>query len=322
MSHDHTAHRPHCSITSDLHWTRLPGCRAPRGSCLTCCWPRPLSHWPTIGASWAQVTRHPGQESQEESPVTREHSESSLSLSLSRSPVMSAVHCSLHQGQGCKYFRKCPRLFDRDTGHMCFMITITGHSAAAPDSWWWLCHACDHRASVFPRVMIHNWSGDWELLAQDPARQRHGEQELRKLARPGLPSCTLRYAHMPSSSCSDWRTQCDNRFWLVQSRWSCTDEPISPQILEAYDLIGDGAGRSRELTMASVGPRSPAGASGHRTRPGHLPWEILPLLESGNTETETDTETGHAALSETIIIPNGSQSSPCQCINELISPPQ
>ena len=123
-------------------------------------------------------------------------------------------------------------------------------------------------------------TGD-KAQALDPPPRRPEAQEAGSARAPIMH--TPCYAHMPASSRSDWSTQCDNRLPLVAPDWSCTDEPISPQILGAYDLIRLAGPEVTSGHVSSVGPRSPG--SGHRTGPGHLPWEILPLLESGNTET-------------------------------------
>ena len=156
--------------------------------------------------------------------------------------------------QGCKYFRKCPGLFDRqETGTRvtCVLrITITGwrHLAAAPDFRdvmrvmmrlsrpWSL-------SLVFPRGLWfttdHMTGNSWLRIPPGPDGAVEQARSSGSWLGPGQGSImhTLCYAHMPPAPRSDWRTQCDTGLWLVQPGWSCTDEPISPQILEAYDLI-------------------------------------------------------------------------------------
>lgn len=230
--------------------------------------------------------------------------------------------------QGCKYFRKCPRLFDRDPGHMCSEDNYHWLASLSSSSWLPRCDAGDDEVvtpvitepCVPPRVMIHNWSHDWELLAQDPARPRRSRgagQELRKLTRPGP---GLHHAH------SVLRAHATSpALWLAHTMWYRPLIGPAGMVMHWWtnfpansrSLWSDRGGAARGLTMCPVSARQ---------------WSLLTALATCHGKSchfwnpaiprPGPILTGHTALSESIIIPNGSQTSPCQCINELIRPPQ
>ena len=262
------------------------------------------------------------------SPETRSHL-CLLALSRSRCQLCTARYTCT---PGMQIFSQVSRTVwqtgDRDPGHMCSEDNYHWLASLSSSSWLPRCDASDDEVvtpvitepCVPPRVMIHNWSHDWELLAQDPARPRRSSgagQELRKLTRPGP---GLHHAH------SVLRAHATSpALWLARTMWHRPLIGPAGMVMHWWtnfpansrSLWSDRGGAGRGLTMCPVSARQWSlltalatchGKSCHFWNPAILrPGPIL---------------TGHTALSESIIIPNGSQTSPCQCINELICPPQ
>ena len=183
------------------------------------------------------------------SPETRSHL-CLLALSRSRCQLCTARYTCT---PGMQIFSQVSRTVWQETGTRvtCVLrITITGwrHLAAAPDFRdvmrvmmrlsrpWSL-------SLVFPRGLWfttdHMTGNSWLRIPPGPDGAVEQARSSGSWLGPGPGSImhTLCYAHMPPAPRSDWRTQCETGLWLVQPGWSCTDEPISPQILEAYDLI-------------------------------------------------------------------------------------
>ena len=158
--------------------------------------------------------------------------------------------------------------------------------------WWWGCHARDHWALCSPAgydSQLITWlgtPGSGSRPAQTEQGSRPGAQEADS-ARARAPSCTL----CVTRTCHQSRALIGAHNVIPASDWSSRDgHALMNQFPRKFSkpMIWSGRRGAGADHVSSVGQ---AVITAHR--PGHLPWEILPLLESGNTETGTNTDWTH-----------------------------